>query len=461
MGNTQKNEKVERAKINEFKEDLELKFNEAVTDMDKERCDQIRLTFIKKLAVLILDAEQGINPNFVNFCRDLLKAEIEDNENLEKSKETNSKKYTRATTTNFKSDAFLIEKIKKEGEFEAEHASKKKEDTTFKQSKTYFSQHMNTIRVFSSVGSNSLKATSSIANVLSKTARLATNFSLIGITLTYLSAGIFEDDGTKMKKMTEKMGNVLRKEIDYKIYQQSMDDLEAHISTIIKLFDKLEKHVNEGDNHENMRENFEKTQIILSLLEICDVIYEKILQCRVYYNYSILFLQFFYFFVRIHILLLKLAINEFSILTYKDFLKVYIQNYKTVFEDYFNKAKRFRVESFIKKEQQSSFNMFTKVLANQYKVYDHLIDNFNSEAILSTERSYTFNESVSGNVFANLSTLYHELDRLKPSFYDIDQILPILQKEISLLLDERLDCILQSFNLFLERIEKSEIINQN
>ncbi len=112
MGNTQKNEKVERAKINEFKEDLELKFNEAVTDMDKERCDQIRLTFIKKLAVLILDAEQGINPNFVNFCRDLLKAEIEDNENLEKSKETNSKKYTRATTTNFKSDAFLIEKIK-------------------------------------------------------------------------------------------------------------------------------------------------------------------------------------------------------------------------------------------------------------------------------------------------------------------------------------------------------------
>jgi hypothetical protein len=123
-----------------------------------------------------------------------------------------------------------------------------------------------------------------------------------------------------------------------------------------------------------------------------------------------------------------------------------------VFQEYHLEAKRIRSDCFTKKKQESSFNMFFKVVANQYKIYESLIDNFNSETIISTEKTFTFNELVSGNVFANLSTLYHEIEKFKPNFYDIDDILPLLKEEISVLLEIRYQPILESCEKFLNRV---------
>ena len=64
------------------------------------------------------------------------------------------------------------------------------------------------------------------------------------------------------------------------------------------------------------------------------------------------------------------------------------------------------------------------------------MDEFTSEVIIRTEKTYRYNEMMSGNVYANICNLYHEMDKFREKFFEIDIILNDLRNECLLILNQ-------------------------
>ena len=455
MGN-EVNIKVEKAKIDE-NVDLEKKFIEAAKHLEIEQCNNIRKLFIKRLAKEIIDCETGISPKFLKFCEDLNREKIEEKDRVDKLSNStiainiNKKEFLRKKTTlneigDLNNDSSGEEKSQFKNinkECDEENINKKKEDQSLKTTNRYFGFHMNNVRAISTVGSSAVK-NSGITSLLAQTAKIASSLSLVGITLTYLTTSIFDDESTKMKKHTLKMVNRLRKEIDLKLYYQCFDDLRAELSSISKIFNKLIEMENTKDSSIN--------QVVTHMLQSCDVIFQKIVQKKILFQNSNLFIEFFYFFVKIHLELVKFATNKLDMYFYDKDLTSYIREYQNTFKDYLNNSKKIRAESFNKITHSSSWNIIYQIFINQYKIYENIMDEFTSEVIIRTEKTYRYNEMMSGNVYANICNLYHEMDKFREKFFEIDIILNDLRNECLLILNQKFDCIEKSFDLYLKQV---------
>ena len=430
--------------------DLEEKFNDAAKILDKEKCIYYRKKFVNRLAHEILDNNIGISLEFLQLCEDLKNSEIESKSSLMINMKQGINSPIRDRSKNFiigylgeRNSLNEFPKMKDNTiEGDDENLIKKKEDQSIKTTNRYFGFHMNNVRAVTTVGSNSVK-NAGFSALLSHTAKVASSLSVIGITLTYLTSTIFDDDMTKMKKHTKKMADLLRKETDFKLYTQSIDELQAQFNSISKFYAKFENMNESKDSNES--------QIMIYLLQSCDVIYEKIIQKKVFYINSIYFLEIFYFFVRIHIELVKIAKNKFAMNFYNTYLTTYIQQYEITFKEYLKYAKKMRSESFIKTINYSSMNVFHQIVANQYKIFENLVDEYNSEVVIRTQKIFTYNELISGNVFASISNLYYEIDKLKEKFFDVDEILILLKSDLIEILNRKFECIEESFTLYLTR----------
>ena len=82
---------VDKAKTGPNNENLEIKFNEAAIREDKVECEKIRNLFIKNLAELILDIDIGLKPDFILFCKELIKFETKAKEKTEKITSSDNK----------------------------------------------------------------------------------------------------------------------------------------------------------------------------------------------------------------------------------------------------------------------------------------------------------------------------------------------------------------------------------
>ena len=383
MGN-KINDKVEKAKI-ENSENLEELFFLEANKGEKDLADKHRLKFISNLAEEILNLDLPFsNPEF------------------------------------FK----LIEQVK-----DVEENSKKiQEDKAILKSKKYFGEHMNNFGRVVTIGANSIQKPQ-FQLILARTAAFASSFTLVGLSLSYLVSGIFDNESSKMKKYTQKIAINLRKEVDVKVFQQTMDDFYANISSIQKMFQMIVNLVNmtPADEKEGELKSNQENQIMISLLQICDVIYEKIKQKKVFFKFSFYFIEAFYNFAIFHCSITKTAVITFGYTIYENQLKLYIEDYVGLFKEYVLEAKNMRKDSFTITQSESSFNIATKIIANQHKIYEYLIDEFNGESLLATEKSIHTEGVFNANFISGISKAYHDVNMNKPIFYDLKVILPILK----------------------------------
>ena len=98
-----------------------------------------------------------------------------------------------------------------------------------------------------------------------------------------------------------------------------------------------------------------------------------------------------------------------------------------LFKEYVLEAKNMRKDSFTITQSESSFNIATKIIANQHKIYEYLIDEFNGESLLATEKSIHTEGVFNANFISGISKAYHDVNMNKPIFYDLKVILPILK----------------------------------